>query len=375
MKKALFTFLLGTLIFLLVVATASANELPMIDDVLRDLDTAADRVEVGDDLSMYRLGNTRLTDYGGFRVIILERKNPEKEFTARRYEPPFTGEEGFPDDYEGVDRGEARVWIRCDLMKQLPVFVRASSMEEAGLLVIAENNYEMAGNIRVTNYKNKSDFVLPDFETVDEMEAFLADHQPTVSSITYYPKFDVYDILILYKIGTTESNLWDYQRTKVKHFARKPEAAFLWNDMKELDHAAALIGAGALQSEETEKLIKDLSFVPQDKQSLWLACIAAGESQTTVYSMEEYFWSMAGSLRSLDPSVEDQAKYDMIIDARDKRALALFVNYRDYSGFDQLIESIESSGEYMAAPDDTWRENALNELVSFINSVVERVRE
>ena len=76
---------------------------------------------------------------------------------------------------------------------------------------------------------------------------------------------------------------------------------------------------------------------------------------------------MAGSLRSLDPSAEDQAKYDMIIDARDKRALALFVQYRNYSGFDLSIESIESSGEYMAVPDDAWREDALNGLVCYMN--------
>ena len=367
MKKALGAFLLGTLVFLLAAATAAANELPLIDDVLRDIGTAADRVEVGDDLSMYKAGNADITDFGSFRMIIVERRNPEKEFTARRYEAPFTGEEGFPDDYEGVDRGEARVWLRCDLMKQLPSYFRAGSMAEADLLVVAQNVYEIAGSVSVTDYEDGREYVLPDFDTVDEMEAYLAAHQPVVTAMTYYPKFCVCDEVIIYKIGTAECSYWDYQYTFGRRFARNPEAASLWDDMEALDDAAMLLETGALQSGDAEKLIKDLSFVPQDQQDLWLGCVAAGDTQTAINSMGEYFWSMAGSLRSLDPSAEDQAKYDMIIDARDKRALALFVQYRNYSGFDLSIESIESSGEYMAVPDDAWREDALNGLVRYMN--------
>ena len=216
MKKALGAFLLGTLVFLLAAATAAANELPLIDDVLRDIGTAADRVEVGDDLSMYKAGNADITDFGSFRMIIVERRNPEKEFTARRYEAPFTGKEGFPDDYEGVDRGETRVWLRCDLMKQLPSYFRAGSMAEADLLVVAQNVYEIAGSVSVTDYEDGREYVLPDFDTVDEMEAYLAAHQPVVTAMTYYPKFCVCDEVIIYKIGTSESSYCASKRGRGK---------------------------------------------------------------------------------------------------------------------------------------------------------------
>ena len=159
MKKRLQTIVSGLLALLLTAGTVTASaenwvrkfsstgkELPTIDEVLSQTYWSEDKVEVSDNLDIYTIGNPTIEDFGDFKLIILERLYPEKEFTARTYHAPLNGdEEGFPDDYEGVDIGKSRVWIRCDLMKKLPLQFRANSMKDADLLLISESEYSLGG--------------------------------------------------------------------------------------------------------------------------------------------------------------------------------------------------------------------------------------
>ena len=202
---------------------------------------------------------------------------------------------------------------------------------------------------------------------MEEMEAYLASHQKVISSITFYPKFSVYDEVGFYKVGTAEYSIWDYKYTPAKRFARNPDAVDYWYDMEDLDRVIVMLSSGEYNNSEVETAVRDLSFVPQEKIDLWLSIIAASEDLTAVSSMDTYFWTMAESLKQLDPSSENQKKYDMIIEAKDKNALALFVDYCDYSGFDTKIETIRLLKEYMAKPDETWKEEILNEVIQELN--------
>ena len=66
-------------------------------------------------------------------------------------------------------------------------------------------------------------------------------------------------------------------------------------------------------------------------------------------------------------SAENRKNYDLIINDRNAVALSYFVNYCDYAGFNRTIDSIESSGDYIADPDYEWMETTLQETVDLFN--------
>ncbi len=109
--------------------------------------------------------------------------------------------------------------------------------------------------------------------------------------------------------------------------------------------------------------IESKEFVPQAKKELWKSCIDANEISTAYFSVSEFFWAMAEDLKQLDSSETNRNNYDMIIQERDRDALALFVNYCNYSGIKRSIDSIQQTGDYMATPDNTWMEQKLQEIV------------
>ena len=139
MKKLLCA--VAAMVFALSPAAAACAEagLPTINQALQQ-GAEGRRIEVSDRLDGYSVLNEMFEDFNGtFRVLILERKAPAKEFTAKKAFPPFSSDDGFPDDYAGVDIGEARVWLRGDLMQLLPADYRAGSLEEATYLIMAED--------------------------------------------------------------------------------------------------------------------------------------------------------------------------------------------------------------------------------------------
>ena len=269
-------------------------------------------------------------------MIILEREAPQKEFTAKDSGYPSNYVDGFPDDFTGVDIGKRRVWIRGDLMNKIPLYFRATSLQDADILVIAENEYYWSGTLSVTTFADEdNDAEVPTFDTVEELEAYIASHQPKIEAITYYPKFSVYDLVDIYSVKTGICSVYDYQYTGAKRFASNPEAGDQLYDMELFYNVMASFADESTSAETLICLVNELDFVQESKRNLWTSCITSGESATALYSMEEYLWSMAKVLSGLDPSASNQENYAMIIQARDLNALFSFADYCNYSGFDR----------------------------------------
>ena len=361
MKKAIcfvlalaFAFLQGAAV------TADSAALPTIDEALRNADSGQ-ITEVADSLEEYSISNEVLEELGGdLRLIVLQREAPEKEFTENKVYPPFSDDDGFPEGFAGVDRGASRVWLRGDVMQQIPPDFRAASLADATYLLVAETVYEWDGTVSVADYTETDDGELPEFESAEEMAEYLYTHPREVESVTYYPKFGVYSLITLYETATGKFSVYDYVYTPSTRFAKNPQASDHWENMTAVANLlAALDEEAGVDLDAANEWMELLDFIPEEKKALWKSCIDAGETSTAVHSISEYWWAMAEELKNLDPSEENRASYDMIISERNALALQLFANYCEYAGFERAISSIEESGDYMAKADSEWLENGL----------------
>ena len=358
--------------FFVLCSSASADDdrsLPTIDEALRTMATDSGRIEVSDDLSAYDPDNYGEIDFGEYRFIFLERWAPEKEFTEYDSGYPSHFVSGFPDDFEGVDIGPSRVWLRCDLMNKLPRYMQAASMAEADVILIAETQYSLMGWLTVTDYEKTHDEDIPQFNTPDELEAYISSHQPVIKNITYYPKFGVYTLIDLYDSATKQCSIYDGTISLPKRFASNPDAQDFWDNMEELAKVIRDMDDHESAAERYASAISNLEvFVPEIKLNFWKSCIDSEEFTSVSVSMNEYYWNMAEELMSLDPDSDHQANYKMLIEEQNYQTLAMFVNYCNYSGFETPIAEIRVNKEYLGTPDYGWMEDALNELVDILNA-------
>ena len=367
MKK---TILACATVFLLLLMSniCYADNYLSINEVLSNQDLRDRKIEIRNNYDTYKPVNPILEDFGDLKIIILQKQIPEKEFTKRDFShSQLEYASSFDDDFEGVDIGETRVWYRGDLMSLLPSFCRADSFENADILVIAENYYLWSGTLINTTYENADNDVIPDFDSTEELAQYLSTHQKKISSIAYYPVFDVYSLLDIYGVKTKDCFIYSSEYKKVKDFARNPEADLHWYNMTNLMSIIKLFMNDSVDPNSIETELKNLDFLPQQKQELWSTCLESKEYSTALFSIEEYFWSMAKQLKEIDPSPDNKEKYDMIISDKDYNALALFVDYCDYAGFDESMESIKLLKEYMATPDEQILENMLKNFIDYLN--------
>ncbi len=367
MKKTL--WLCSVLILSALIAAAACadetHDLPSVDRLLRYGDADA-RIEVNDDLDAYSIYNgqwSELSD-GELKMIILERRSAEKEFTELKVYPPFGDDEGFSDDFEGVDIGRSRLWLRGDLMQKLPSYLRAGSLSEATHLIIAEDIYFPSSTLILTDYKKKDNEDIPEFETAEEMVSYFLAHQPEVESKTYYPVFGSYAFLSIYETSTKRGAIYDAQMTPGRMFARNPEASLQWNHMSEvLGLMNALTDENDTDRENAKTLIGTFDFIPQAETDLWNACLNARKYDVAYQLAGDALWEMAEDLKNLDPSEENRKNYELIIRDKNILALAQYAQYCDYSGFEQSMDSIRNSKEYLAAPDWEWLESAFRDMI------------
>lgn len=372
MKRTLFLLLIFLLCVSVFNSSACADDLGRllsIDEALQTMTSESGRTQVSDDLSEYDPDNMGEFDFNDVKIVILERRAPEKEFSAYDSGYPFHYVSELPDDYQGVAIGSSQVWLRCDLMNRLPVYMRASSMGEADIILIAETQYVLSGSVSVSSYKESDSKTIPEFDTIEEMEAYINSHRPVVEKITYYPKFAVYTLLNLYSPSTKKCEVYDYTVSLPIRFAKNPEAQDFWDEMETLSTVIHCIEDGERESTDIDELFSELElFIPEGKTTLWKTCLENEEYMTTAYSMREYYWGMAEELMELDNDPNHQGNYKLIIDAKDMNALAGFVDLCQYSGVDKSIEMIRLRKEYLGTPDYMWLEEELNKFVEMLAS-------
>lgn len=366
MKRALFCCICMLVVFHLAIPSrAETGLLPTIDSVLQSGQSNAGKIEVSDNLDAYVSFGESFTNFDyDLKILFLQREAPQKEFTAKTVYPPFSDTDGFDENFSGVDIGNSRLWLRVDLMDQIPSYFCAGSLEEANYLIVAENFYEWDGTISVTDFADREEKDLPEFKDANEMMLYFIEHPRKVESITYYPKFGVYSLITMYETKTKKSLFWSHTYTSSMYFARNPAASLQWYNMTCIaDLLDAVNEEFGVDAQYAKSLIESIDFVPQGKKDIWTSCIDAEEYSTAYHSITEYYWSMVLELKDLDPSQENKENYDLIIKDRNRTALSYFVNFCDYSGFDRSISSIEESKDYIATPDYSWMEEELKELV------------
>lgn len=346
----------------------SSAALLTIDEALANMNEESGRIEVSDDLDEFDPDHFGEIDYGQYRLVILERQVPEKEFTAYDSGYPENYVQDFPDDFTGVDIGYSRSWLRCDLMNRLPEDFRAHSMDEADIVLIAETQYFRSGTISVTDFDRSGGDEIPEFETVEELEEYISTHQPVINKITYYPKFGVYTLIDLYSPVTKDCEVYDYTVENAKRFARNPEAQDIWYDMETLAAAIDGLNSDEMNNDSFSLMLPDLeSFVPEEKLEFWSTCIGSEEYSAALSSMSEYYWKMAADLMEADTNEDHRTNYSMVIDAQDQKALTALAEFCNYGGFDTPVELIRTSKEYLAEPDYEWMEEALNEFLALFS--------
>ena len=153
------------------VAGADSGNLPAINSLLQLGST--EKTEVSDVLDDYMPFNETFDEIeNDIKIIVLQREAPKKEFTEKTEYPPFTGSGGFDDDFDGIDVGKSRLWLRGDLMARMPSYFIADSLEDATYLLIAETYYILDGSVSYVNYKNQEDTDLPEFPIIPNSEHF-----------------------------------------------------------------------------------------------------------------------------------------------------------------------------------------------------------
>ena len=368
--KRILCICISIMIVLSAVTMAVADSsLPTIKSLLSSGKTTK-KTEVSDNLAAYSPLNDKWEDWDDSvspKFLVLERRSPEKEFTKLVTYPPFKDDDGFPDDFMGVDLGKPRLWLRGDLMKMIPSDFRATSLQNATQIIMAEDIYIPTSTLIIYDYTKTDETEAPEFETIEEMTQYLIAHQPQISSKSYCPVFCSLSLVTIYEAKTKKCAIFEVKESPGKQFARNPEASLQWSNMTMildlLDYLDAdmVINVSAVKSQ-----INSMDFVQEEEKKLWISRINAKEYNYTRQLAEAYLWKMTEDLKKLDPSEKNRNNYDLIIQKKDTQALYLYAENCDYSGFDRSMDLIKSSKEFISSPDWAWLEstfqNVMNEL-------------
>lgn len=334
-----------------------------VNEALQLIDTA-DKILLSDDFSAYDPNNSQDYEISDIRMLVLQREAPRKEFTEYDTGYPDHYVPGLPDDFVGIDIGMPKVWLRCDIMRELPDFMRPTTLEEADLILMVENEYVWSGTITNSITEGGTDEEPPVFDTTEELLEYMETHKPVVKSIQCYPKFGNYQYLNLYDTATKYVALYDYKYTSPERFAKNPQAADLQYDLEEISDLLDMLLDGSSDKGEINRTIDDINSVPDEKKQLWKMSVDSGEIDTAAYSVNSYYWEMATGFLELDDSELNRANYEQIIESKDRFALEEFIDYADYSGFDIDVELIGSMDRYFAKTDEEWYDSALESFMS-----------
>ena len=346
---------------------AQASGLPDIDTALENARfSREDRVEIPlSTLEAYTTDSEEEFDFNGLRCLVLERRGAEKAFL----------ESEIPCDdpaYRVQDLDTPRLYLRLDMMRLLPEEMRASSLAEADLLLVAEDEYILSSQIIHTEYENSVEEELPeDLESPEALQQYLAAHPRVPKKRTYKPLFASLALIDIYSTLNGSYLVYDVAMTDCALKCNNPEASNQWDRIAPL---GALLDL--LETEEPapykdailEKL-EGLSDVPENTMTLWKACVEAGEYPTAAFSIGQVYWEQAAALPPLDESPEAAEWYPQLLESRNRQALELFVAFRNYSGIDTPDSVIIGDRLYIGQTDPQWLEEGLKEIIEYLSSL------
>ncbi len=357
MKKLLLFTIVSVLLLTLYIPAVPAEDLPTINEALSAarFSKSGGRVRVQNTLDAYSIDNEGEFDYDGLRFLILERRAPEKAFDE--------SEVSWADAlYPPRELGETALYLRLDMMDRLPSDMRASSLMDADLLLIAEDFYELESQIIHTEYENSGAGSIPDdLETPEELMAYLAEHPPVVKSRTYKPLFTAYAFLSLYSTKNKSVTLLDYAYADCTVECKNEAASDQWSLISPLGDLLDLLewNDPSQLSGDIAAALDNISSVPEDTVDLWTKCVEAGQYGTAAFSVSQSYWELASVLPSLDDSEDAAEWYPKLLEARDRGAFESFVSWCGYSSVDTPDSVIIAEKLYIGQIDPDWMDNAL----------------
>ncbi len=338
---------------------AESGNVYLINRALDLLDSRNyDRVEVRNIFDAYQYNNPGSFSVDGVKCIILERYAPDKEFF-------ISDDDLFEIGATGGDIGEARVFVRLDLMRRLPRKMQAKSLGEANILVFAETMHALESEIVHTEYEGGSGSI-PDYLTnAAELAQYLAEHPRRVIGHTYKPLYNLYMMITAYSTTNKTCMISTYQKNPYLLKPNNPRAAAQWDAMKNLGEALKALDATGegVRSSAAKKALDAAEDVAQRQRNTWKDLISNGDYDTARYSIEKVYWPMAEELAAMDDSEIAAEWYPVIIESRDLAALEFFVSYQDYTGVSLPDETIIDEKLYMGAVDEDWMDGNLDDFV------------
>lgn len=378
--KCAIVIFLTMLAFIISMSFSVAEALPTLAEALRSMNqTDESKIEIlyTDELRSYQLDNNGdiYDNANGFKILIMQREDAEKEFTELDSGYPNQFITDFPDDFNGVDVGLPRAWLLCDMMKRLPKEFRATSLEDATFILIVDDIYYHSGTIshQVVSANNDSTQI-PDYcTTPEEIENYISSHQPTILSIKYYPVFSMFSVASLFNRETTLNTYIDYNSSLVQDLSNNPEACDLWNQMVDLlDLSTALTSEpnGEISDKALETL-DNISILSETTADIIKKCIESKEYDSAALLINNNFWKLAEQLSVLDGNANHQRIYDVVIENHSIDALKNIVSYFNYSGLKYDLTTIRNLKLYLAHADQKWEEETIggfiDELINMLN--------
>ena len=362
-----------TLVFLALAGAACAegSKLPTIDQALKSSPEEKVRVSGMPD-NFYPL-NPNIEDYGklNYKILILQRVRPLKELEERRFDAPIEGSVEYSADYEGTDIGEEKVYVRGDLMKMLPSKLRAKSLADAGILLVAENLYLCSGTLTITSYKNSGGDDLPEFETVEEMAEYLENHQPEVDYMSCYPKFMLVNLVSLYDAKTGNCDIYSNEQIDASLKARNPEASLQAQKMDLVLNMMIMLTQDTVDKNAVKAEIDQNTVFPEESRTEWSSLVDEGKLDEAFDAMAALYWGMAEELKEMDTDPENRKNYELIIEARNYAAMRMYISHCSYSSFAESIDTVREEKLYIPELTDmSWYEAPLKELIDVFKSIV-----
>lgn len=149
MKRTRICLLALVMMIVSVFGGAAYAEGVALEEALGQVGSGEGLVRLSDDFSKYDYYSSPVYTGNEGKYVVLYRVGPEKEFTI--------SDEPFADSFNGVDIGEAEVYLDLDMMAKIPEEHRATTVEEIGNIIMFESFYLHNGTIISTSSLSGSD--------------------------------------------------------------------------------------------------------------------------------------------------------------------------------------------------------------------------
>lgn len=303
---------------------------------------APDRILLTDDFSRFDyFGSDYLTSVEDEKILILWREAPIPDYVRQR--------EPIGDDYQPKNLDSPKVYLCADMMAKLPEERRATSPEDADVLMMVETIYPLTAVITQTEGGKKDD-IPSTWELQMAMlgentaEETLAEEEEEIA-LYYTPCYDGVIVLALYDWNSGDSISLATERFDMPELRNNPEAGDVWERMYNL----LVIHDAALNEEPDDLVSSTLMQADLAEEDIIYFMEAASVSSDIPALCLERFWELADELKQIDDEAAEL--YELAISQNSVSGMIYVANQRRYNGVDMDDDIIRSTRSYVGQID------------------------